>query len=104
MFDPAKYTVLASTARLVKRVGFRHADEVIGFLHDWQQFMLTHEREPETFEEYVAWTRAFSRRTAFARLKLLRMAFPEAGPDATPTDFLPGVLDQIQAEINGADG
>ena len=99
MFDPQKYAALFSTARLVKRVGWRRADELLGFMHDYKQFMVAHGREPAGFEEYVAWT-AFSRRTCYSRLALLRAAYPELGPQSKPEDFLAGFLDRIQAEID----
>ena len=102
MFDSEKYAALFTTARLVKRIGWRRADELLGFMHDYKQFGANHERWPDGFEEYVAWTRAFSRRTAYRRLALLRRAYPELGPDAKPEDFLDGFLERIQAEIDSA--
>lgn len=102
MFDSEKYAALFTTARLVKRIGWRRADELLGFMADYKRFITTHERVPEGFEEYVAWTRAFSRRTAYRRLALLHTAFPELGPDSKPEDFLVGFLDRIQAEIDAS--
>ena len=92
-----RWKVALNTLALARRVGFRKADEVIGFLHDWQDFMVEHERPPIGFEEYAAWTRRWSRMTSYRRLKLLREAFPEV-PYATPTDFLGGVVEALAAE------
>jgi hypothetical protein len=103
MFDSENYAALFTTARLVKRIGWRRADELLGFMHDYKQFIVAHDRYPTSFAEYVAWTRAFSRRTCFTRLALLHKAYPELGPDSKPEDFLAGFLDRIQTEIDGAE-
>jgi hypothetical protein len=95
--------VAYNTVKLVRRVGFRKADAVIELLSDWQDFMVAHGREPDGFEEYSVWTRRYSRMTAYRRLALLRGAFPEAGPNALPTDFLQGVLEAVRQELAEVD-
>jgi hypothetical protein len=102
MYDSEKWAALFTTARLVKRVGWRKADELLGFMADYKQFITVHERLPQGFEEYVGWTRAFSRSTCYRRLALLHRAFPELGPDSKPEEFLVGFLERIQTEIDAS--
>ena len=68
----------------IARAGWRKGPRLAQFIGEWA---LAEHAEGKQLgpEDFVAWWREGSRMTAYRRLGEFRQAFPELGPEATPT-------------------
>jgi hypothetical protein len=95
---PLLQTRAALIAICVHRVGWRRAPELVQFIDDYGAF-IRNKGEDLGFEDYVAWTRLYSRATAYRRLGLFRQAFPQLGPQGVPGVLFGPLLAQLASEV-----
>lgn len=91
-------TKLAVWMVCVDRAGYRKGAQLVEFIDDWRDCVTAHDG-PTPFETYAEWTRRYSYRTAYNRLKLFRDSFPELGPTGTPEGLLGPLLQRLAAEV-----
>jgi hypothetical protein len=70
-------------AECVTRAGWLRGPRIASYAAQWAILQADLHREPTSDEFGAYWE--ISRRTAFRRLSEFREAFPELGPDATPS-------------------
>lgn len=80
-----------------QRAGIRGGAQLVELCDDWAACVRNH-GEPVGFEAYVAWTRLYSRATAYRRLDLFRKTFPELGTHGTPEGLMGPLLERLAAE------
>lgn len=82
----------------VARAGYRNGSLLIEFIEDWRR-CVAHLERPATIEEFIAWTRLFSRRTTFRRVDLFRRTFPELGEHGLPDGLMGPLVERLAREV-----
>lgn len=80
------------------RAGYRHGAELIEFIEEWRR-AVEHNDGPVNIEEFIGWSRRFSRRTTFRRVALFRETFPELGEDGLPDGLMGPLLQRLAAQV-----
>lgn len=92
-------TKLALWMVCVARAGYRQGAQLVEFIDDWRECVEAHDG-PVEVSQYAAWTRRYSERTAWNRLRLFRETFPQLGDDGTPEGLMGPLLDRLAREVD----
>ena len=87
---PALYALCMLRARPAYVAGAR----LIAFIEEWQR-CVAEQGGVVNVEQFIAWTRRYSRRTTFERLRLFRDTFPELGAEGLPSLLMGPRLEQL---------
>ncbi len=82
----------------VDRGGVKRGARLYDFCEDWAAAVDAN-RGAVSMNEYSAWTRRYSSRTAYSRLAEFRAAFPELGPEGRPDALMGPLLDRLASEV-----
>jgi len=91
-------TKLALWMVCVARAGYLDGARLVEFIDDWRDCVQAHDG-PVGVDSYAQWTRRYSYRTAFNRLRLFRETFPQLGADGTPEGLMGPLLDRLAREV-----
>jgi hypothetical protein len=83
---------------VIARAGLRPGVLLIEFIEEWQR-AVTAAGKPITIEEFIRWTKRYSRRTTFTRVAQFRKTFPQLGPGGLPHGLMGPLLDRLAAEL-----
>jgi len=85
----------------IGRAGYRDGAKLIEFIEEWRRCVENNDG-PVTIEEFIAWTRRYSRRSTFRMVRLFRDSFPQLGPQGLPDGLMEPLLKRLASELQEA--